>query len=328
MKGSCTITISNRRVHYTLTIKRNLTIICGNSATGKTTLVSLIRDYEAQGKASGIKLSCSRKCHVLNASNWQQELYIAKDTIIFIDEGHPFVNTKEFARTILNSTNYYVIITRQDLHLLPYSYEEILILKKTTSKKNMTFSKAYPKFNHLAKPLQMLAECDKILVEDSNSGFQLFSRIAQDFPETQCSSAGGKARIMMQLTKLDYKKILVIADGAAFGSEISQIMTFIKATSGHILLYLPESLEWLILKAGIIRNEHTANILAHPEEYIDSASYFSWEQFFTDLLIDLTKNSPYMRYSKQKLAAFYLQRKNLDKIVLAISDKPDRSIND
>jgi hypothetical protein len=51
----------------------------------------------------------------------------------------------------------------------------------------------------------------------------------------------------------------------------------------------------------------------------DSAKYFSWEQFFTDLLCKKTKGT-YMQYSKEHIARFYLQDKNVKKILDEIED--------
>ena len=63
------------------------------------------------------------------------------------------------------------------------------------------------------------------------------------------------------------------------------------------------------------------NILGAPEEYIDSEKYFSWEQYFADLLIRLTSERDYMRYSKDKLAPFYLQADNVQKVINAMETK-------
>lgn len=42
MIGKYDIEVSNNRVHYFLTVKRNITIIQGNSATGKTELLEAV----------------------------------------------------------------------------------------------------------------------------------------------------------------------------------------------------------------------------------------------------------------------------------------------
>ena len=45
MKGKHKIVVKNNRLHYEFEIKRNITIIKGDSATGKTTLIKIIRQF-------------------------------------------------------------------------------------------------------------------------------------------------------------------------------------------------------------------------------------------------------------------------------------------
>ena len=42
MRGKYSIEIYNNKLHYQFEVKRNITIIQGNSATGKTTLINMI----------------------------------------------------------------------------------------------------------------------------------------------------------------------------------------------------------------------------------------------------------------------------------------------
>ena len=62
------------------------------------------------------------------------------------------------------------------------------------------------------------------------------------------------------------RKILVIVDGVAFGSEIEKL----RRLNNQIDLYLPESFEQVILKSGIMEENKIKEILNHPEEYIES----------------------------------------------------------
>ena len=137
----------------------------------------------------------------------------------------------------------------------------------------------------------------------------------------RCDSAGGKSNIFACLGKSADRKTLVIADGAAFGAEMEKIYRLLELQPTRATLYLPESFEWLLLKSGLIRDTELMNILGAPEEYIDSEKYFSWEQYFTDLLIRLTSERDYMRYSKDKLAPFYLQADNVQKVINAMETK-------
>ena len=65
----------NNRLHYEFEIKRNITIIQGDSATGKTTLINMIRQAENLGPASGIDISCDIPCRVLEGKNWKISEY-------------------------------------------------------------------------------------------------------------------------------------------------------------------------------------------------------------------------------------------------------------
>ena len=50
MKGLHKVIVQNNRLHYEFDIKRNITIIQGNSATGKTTMINLLmRFYDLNG---------------------------------------------------------------------------------------------------------------------------------------------------------------------------------------------------------------------------------------------------------------------------------------
>ncbi|MDC7286307.1 Fis family transcriptional regulator [Blautia schinkii] len=125
MKGKYRIIVQNNKIKYDFEIKRNITVIRGDSATGKTALVDMIQDFYENGVDSGIELQCSRTCAVLSGRNWKMQLSVLHNSIIFIDEGNPFVTSTDFAEEIQKTDNYYVIVTRESLDALPYSVNEI-----------------------------------------------------------------------------------------------------------------------------------------------------------------------------------------------------------
>lgn len=126
-------------------------------------------------------------------------------------------------------------------------------------------------------------------------------------------SAGGKSNIFSLFKKQSSEEICVIADGAAIGPEMNRLY---KETlkKKNIHLYLPESFEWLILSSGLISDKDIKTMLEEPENYIDSTEYFSWERFFTKLLVTRTEET-YLKYSKSKLNSNYLHEKNKERIV-------------
>lgn len=60
-------------------------------------------------------------------------------------------------------------------------------------------------------------------------------------------------------------------------------------------------------------------ILLTPGDYIDSQKYFSWERFFTALLVSRTENT-YLKYTKRSLNHAYLGEKVKSRI-LAVMEK-------
>lgn len=313
MRGRHRIIVQNKRIRYDFEIKRNITIICGDSATGKTALVDMIREYFENGNASAVELICDKECTVLDGRTWAGQLSMMEDCIVFIDEGNEFVMSDDFASAIRNTDNYYVIVTREGIPSLPYSVEEIYGIRD--SGKYGTLKRTYNEFYHLYQTADnyQAVKPDKVIAEDSNSGFQFFQGICERNSRITCISAQGKSNIFAVVIGQLSENILVIADGAAFGSEMEKLMRVIKSYP-NVTLYLPESFEWLILKSGVIENGSIAEMLKNPEKYIESRDYFSWERYFTAQLIQKTQDS-YLKYGKRQLNPAYLQEKVSNRIL-------------
>ena len=318
MKGMHHIVIQNKRIRFAFSIKRNITIIRGDSATGKTTLFSMIEEYGNLGKDSGVQIQCDKACVAISGKYWQETLENIHDSIVFVDEDSRFLKTKDFAKRIRNSNNYYVLITRENLPALPYSVEEIYGIHCSGRYMNTRqiynlFYKIYSETN----PGKLLVK--SLVTEDSQAGFTFFSQVAMT-RGICCESAGGKSNILGILQKrlLDkqQKETLVIADGAAFGPEMAHISQLLRRNV-NIKLYLPESFEWLLLYADILNKPFIRKRLEEAENYIESEKYFSWERYFTDLLMEETKDYPYP-YDKSNLKDFYLQGKLVQKVLEAM----------
>ena len=317
MKGSYEVVVQNARVQFKFVVSRNLTILRGDSATGKTTLIDMIGEYDEMGKSSGVELRCEKPCRVLSGRAWKAVLQTIQDSIVFIDEGNEFVRTEEFAHEIQKTDNYYVIATRASLFMLPYSVNEVYGIRNTTSKyspvKRM-YSQFFQIYGRITPP--NLPEFDAVLVEDSHAGFEFFERICRE-REIACYSAKGKSNIYSKLLEMDAKCILVVADGAAFGPEMERLLSLQKAR--NIVLFLPESFEWIILKSGLVSDQEITRALENPSDEIESSEYFSWEQFFTRLLSRKTEGT-YLRYSKSKLNPIYLNDRERKAILNAMPE--------
>ncbi len=318
MKGIQHVEVSNRDVKFKFDLYRNITIVRGDSGTGKTTLFNMIAAYTRLKEKSGVNISSSKECVALIDINWTVQLENTKDSIVFIDEGADYLKSHDFAKAIKQTDNYYVIFCRESLRQLPYSVEEIYEIK--TSGKFHSFKKMYKSNNqhvYYKDKAETAAKYEGILTEDSKSGHQFFSAYANSMG-LSCETAYTNAAIFAWLKEHRNQKVLVIADGAAFGSEIDRVLKL--RPQAEFRLCLPESFEWLILKSGLIKADDIEMMLENPSEYIESSKFFSWENFFTRYLIEKSLNTPF-QYTKQEINPAYLNNTNMQKIIKEIGKK-------
>ena len=318
MVGKYEIEIYNNRVHFRLEVKRNITIIQGDSATGKTTLIGLVAAYERLGNGSGITLKSEKPCSVLPVSDWQNYVRNIHDHIVFLDENMPFIQTEDFARAILYSDNYYVIIYRDSLPQLPYSIEEIYgIREDRESQKYIGTKRVYNSMYQIYGGLGKRKSIDPatVITEDSNAGYDFFSSVFR----CRCVSAGGKAKVSKMIAVMgeaDFP-VLAIVDGAAFGADMERTMREVRRKGDRCAVYAPESFEYLLLCAGLI--DVPKEKIDQPYLYADSSLYASWEQFFTSLLVEMSGNTIY-QYVKARLNQTYLEAGALQKIIRMIPE--------
>lgn len=319
MKGIQHVEVKNRKVKFVFDLYRNITIVRGDSGTGKTTLYNMIADYTRLQANSGVNLSSTKPCVALLDMDWKNQLDGISDSIVFIDEGAAYLATREFANAVRNSDNYYVIFCREALYQLPYSVEEIYQIK--TSGKYHRFEKIYrqePLHRYTKLPKQKRKDFAVLLTEDSHSGFQFFSACFEG-TKVQCESSESNSAIFRWLNEHPDEKVLVVADGAAFGAEMDRVMKLCKAHPQAFQLCLPESFEWLILNSGVVQGAQLTEMLAQPSNYIESSEYFSWENFFEHYLVQCTNGTPF-QYAKSNLRQAYLQENNRVRIAEQILD--------
>ncbi|MGN0363292.1 MAG: translation initiation factor 2 [Bilifractor sp.] len=220
---------------------------------------------------------------------------------MFIDEGNEFVFSDEFAEAIRATDNYYVIVAREGLPALPYSVEEIYGIRM--SGKYGRLRQTYNEFYHIYGQMNINESIRpmRLITEDSNAGFQFFKSVCEK-DGIKCLSAGGKTKLF-QTAQSQGGLTLLIADGAAFGAEMAKIDALIQ-TRDDLMIYLPESFEWMILRSGILEDRSVSEMLDNPENYIESEKYFSWERFFTAVLIEKSAGG-YLKYNKHRLNENY-----------------------
>lgn len=272
---------TGRGIQYKFDIHRKYTVIRGDSASGKTTLVRLIDDASVRKTAS---LSCDVPCVVLPELHWELNLSAISRTIVFIDEDHPaLAEGEKLASLMKQSDNCFVIISREKMPWIPYSYREIYEIKS---------SGKYHILKRIYEKQEDFKENNRYVTEDEGAGYQYFQKW---YGKRVITSHGNSS-----LSKYAEKGTTLIGDGAAIGPYMYDLLL------GKADLYLPESFEWMLLHSPVFeKNAEVGKVLEAPESVI-STDYQSWEEFFTEYLTKITAGKPY-RYSKSAINPCYTE---------------------
>lgn len=322
MRGRYKFVVSSNKVKYEFELRRNITILKGDSATGKSTLLEMMNDALVYGRNSGYTVAAEVGYFVYLRDDpnitWQERLRMNRDAVIFIEEGNNFVKSDEFSMLLQELGNYVVIVTRDKISALPYSVHEIYELR--VSNKYVGLSCVVNEFHNLyGKSMNDMAlnQITGVCTEDSNSGYDFFKKVCEN-AGLHCISAGGKSKVAKQI--IDTDNTLFIVDGAAFGADIEECMKTIRYYHKRCVIWFPESFEFLILSSGVIQIKNLRDILEHTSDYVDSGEFLSWERYFTALLTQATIATE-QQYSKGSLNRYYISQNVIKRVLSAFSNE-------
>lgn len=302
MHGDISIRVHNARVCYEFTLHRNITVLCDQGATGKTSLCRMISDY-IPGGGTGIFVNVSNGVPIgeLDYVRWRDLTNNNRDIkqrrvpqIFIVDESMPFLTSGDFADFVWSSGCYFVLILRDDLSQLSSlscSIKEIYRLQ--TENRKTTFVPLYPATVYGTLPDKL-----QFITEDRKFGKKFFERV---YGGNQVKSASGKDNIVKTLCTSGFKHPVVIADGAAFGFNMREVLEIVNDMQGRLIV--EESFEYMLLTSGIFsRYKHQ---LEEGMQHIDCSEYITWGRFFTAFIEKITADTPLV-YKKNEFNNRYL----------------------
>lgn len=139
MNGEVNLTVKTPTLEFSLKFDRNVSVIRGDSGTGKTYLCDLVR--QARSGDRGVVMTCDRNINIRVmpedtltdefSTPWYTIFKQSHDTLFIIDENCDCLKGRpiNLSNGIRNTSNYYVIISRELFSDIPYSVYSIYELK-------------------------------------------------------------------------------------------------------------------------------------------------------------------------------------------------------
>lgn len=300
MKGHVDIIVRSMNISYEISLDRQISVIRGQSASGKTEFVRQIDLYWGDASHNGVQIESKYPVrHLVDEEYWENRIRDNPGVVWVADEADACLlrkNESKLAAAIKHSDSYFILITRSAMKSLPYSINSIFELE-------LRFEDDRPK--NVAVPLKSLRYLDKplnwmpsnVLVEGEGTDLTFFrSTLAlREDKVLTCKGRGNCYKRVDKLFKAGKDEIFLIIDGAAFGCCIEDVNALLQA--GYALMVVAyESFEWLLL-ASVCGNIPE---LQHTENFCDSKKWFSWERYYTSLLESRSKSDSIfpIRYDK------------------------------
>lgn len=263
-------------VIYKIKVERKVSVIRDSSGTGKTLLCDNIEESEDIG--SKVKKICDENYNVVTLTSQMFktiEIKNMKPTVFFVDEFTHIPSTHEFAKMVMDSKHYFVIMTRKTTSFcqIPYSCHCVYELKKIGNE--LTNVPSYP--NKMYLPCVPFLPIYYITEDGKSSGY-LLEKLIQNGKRVGVNSSV----IDAIREALSNGNVLTMVDGAAFGAYIENIVKTLEVIKNDkVGLFLPESYEWLLLHLSMFKRDNEVQLaLSDPYKLADS-----YERYYEDICI-------------------------------------------
>lgn len=295
------ISVSSKKFQCSFSIVDKVTFIKGDSGTGKTqfslrvlssaatvkTIVSNRFDLIVLSKKEFNRSLSIAKRNIVKYTGqkfpendkdkagkllfeyWSQEdNFPIFDSIIIVDD-EDFVSSREFSAFFnADKYNYYIIINRREVAGISYSMDSVFEFKTDGIHHWLEKSVFYDVLN-----TETDKKVDWIVVEGSASDFIFFSAMFSSEQVINPSykgadKTGGRAKIILLvkrcLTEFKYKKLLLLVDICAFGSNIEALQELVRVNNISLFFIQNyQSFEFLLLHSSMIDDRKLSSFVAN-----------------------------------------------------------------
>lgn len=303
-----TLEIKGKRINYLLEIQDRITIIRGDSATGKTTMVKII-SQQLRGINNGFEI---------NTSFYLKEVLVDNialpdlnyNNLYILDEG-TLEASNQFANFVNKSRSHFIIISRDRLPNVLYSFESIYEFYNDNG-----ITKLKRKYEELNDQHINKLKLNKLITEDSNSGYQFYNK----FRNINVITSKSNSKISKMIKDMD--NIIVVFDSIAIGPYIENIYSI--SRNKNIYFLYPESFEWLLLESEIFRQKD----IEDSRDYMIYV-YITDKEYYNKLLIEVSSkfDNGSIKYNEHELNSWYLEDNRFNKVISKLNELFNLDLN-
>lgn len=249
--------IRNNKLEFYAEFYGKYSVICGDSAIGKTTLYDFL--HEAEDGVIGYDLRINVPYHVLDKRESTDDIKKFENTLLIMDESCKLLHLSDTATVLRESPNRFLIISRVVPSYLPLGIKNLYTIEYTNGIHKLV--QVYDQLN-----LRDFQGITKIITEDSDAGFDYFK---ENFDiECESSFGNGNLETKMKQEKAD-KSTLVVFDSAGIVPVAKKLYKYLRR---HNVSYLDwDSFEsYILTQPAILENIDYDNIIGESIEQISS----------------------------------------------------------
>ena len=298
-----------------LKITDRMTIVAGDSSTGKTHICNMLEERDGSAynvsafdhKGRGVKIhycaSIGRFEEVINDESKDYSVVVIDEYVA--TELNKIENMK--IRGLMDKVKkYFIIFQRDDIIKYHIGVNSVMhvkyIDKKYIFENPLRFNDEYSLGN--------ITKCDLILSEDSKSGYQILKHYFQIDDKMSVRKTGGNGNIHKELLKFNKEHNIIVGLDYDKGSwELYYIKTLIEANEldkNKIYFIKMESAEEIICNSNLILNKcpDMKDFVENIENHIDCSFQHRGEYFMTLIQKYFKTNNGNALYTKNNTGCF------------------------
>ncbi len=294
LKNTIKLEVESPNYNFSCNINRRITLIHGDSATGKSSLTAILSTT-----LPGVHIKCDLSTVILHNDSWKAILTSSTNAIVIADDLW-CAETAEFASVckamLVKNNLYLVLITRAELG----NFEEAEKVQSNGDHFGRLSISLNEIYNFCTDGINHWLEHDKIsfhedfkkndliLTEDTTDGYDFFD---YHFKHVN-RSTNGKDSIISDIKKYDKNlNIFLLIDSSAFGCHYEKLKRVILDAGYNVYFcYSYESFEYFLLCSNMLRFSPLVQYELNDTSYANR--YISWETYFSDLI----NRSTYRKY--------------------------------